>query len=91
MKNTVSSIFLSTAITYMYSYINRRSVSMCKDFSLLLLLSLLVCRPPPPDAENGVENEEQLIWRGEFTMHGMARFSASAYAVSGPVDYLDEV
>lgn len=24
-------------------------------------------------------------------MHGMAKFTASAYAVSGPVEYLDEV
>ena len=35
--------------------------------------------------------EEQVIWRGEFNMHGMAKFGATAYAVSGPVEYLDEV
>lgn len=35
--------------------------------------------------------EEQVVWRGDFMMHGMAKFSAVAYAVSGPVEYLDEV
>lgn len=35
--------------------------------------------------------EEQVVWRGDFTMHGMAKFSAIAYAVSGPVELLDEV
>ena len=62
--------------------------SCCNDF-----LALLHFRSP--DTANRSEDsdvlEEPSIWKGEFTMHGMARFSASAYAVSGSVEYLDEV
>ena len=41
--------------------------------------------------ESSESKEEPVIWRGDFTMHGMARFSATAYAVSGSVEFLDEV
>ena len=50
-------------------------------------------RPPhtTDEEESHAVKEEPSIWRGEFTMHGMARFSATAYAVSGPVEFLEEV
>ena len=54
-------------------------------------------RSPAPDpahdhtADDAPMEEEQIVWRGDFTMHGMAKFSAVAYAVSGPVEHLDEV
>ena len=49
-------------------------------------------RSPTPDSAHIDEiPEEKVVWRGDFTMHGMAKFSAVAYAVSGPIEYLDEV
>ena len=53
---------------------------------------LFCCRSPDTvsDAETH-DVESQFVWRGEFSMHGMAKFAACAYTVSGPVEYLDEV
>lgn len=71
-------------------------MSMCAaQVSALLLVvtnyTLLYDHRSPDTADLDDVPGETVVWRGDFTMHGMAKFSATAYAVSGPVEYLDEV
>ncbi len=53
----------------------------------------LLCRSPEQEelAEVPVMKANQVVWKGFVNMSGLAKFSTTAYAVSGPADNLHEV
>lgn len=57
------------------------------DLSINVFAYTRITRSP----DSGAYQANQEIWRGSISMAGLAKFTANAYPVSGPVEYINEV